>query len=247
MSVVNVEICCRIPSFSASSVVRSARICFKRREARLIDDPAAAAIESAAHLPSTARPGRDGLIRTCLPATTNRALTARSRHCASIGSTAFATRCGSSPTRKLSTPTRKRTSFASRCGVREPTSWSLNVRATGLATSVCASATAVSAAGVVSVGSTWVNAGESVRAPVRAAFASAATRMSASTASPGCDGMIENDPPRVTTWARRGFGSARESRLARASAPGRGTSTGSTSSTGGLGSTSCRTRRRNES
>ena len=41
MSVVNVEIRCRMPSFSASRVVRSARICFKRREARLKDEPAA--------------------------------------------------------------------------------------------------------------------------------------------------------------------------------------------------------------
>ena len=92
MSVVNVEIRCRMPSFSASRVVRSARISFRRREARLNDDPAAAATESATHLPSTARPGREGLTRTRLPSRTNRALTARCRHLASSGSTAFATR-----------------------------------------------------------------------------------------------------------------------------------------------------------
>ena len=34
MSVVNVEICRRMPSCSASRVVRSARICFRRTEAR---------------------------------------------------------------------------------------------------------------------------------------------------------------------------------------------------------------------
>ena len=79
MSVVNVEIRCRMPSFSASRVVRSARICFRRSEARLNDESAAAATESAAHLPSTARPGREGRIRTRLPSTTKRALTARCR------------------------------------------------------------------------------------------------------------------------------------------------------------------------
>ena len=201
------------------------------------------------HLPSTARPGREGRIRTRLPSTMNRALTARCRHCASIGSTAFATRCGSNPTRKLSTPTRKRTSFASCCGASEPTSSPLNVSATGSSTSARASATAASAAGVVSVGSTWVNAGESV--PRAGAVPPSRARRpgsSASTASPGCDGRIENEPLRETTWARRGFGSAARKPLGEASRRwAAATSTGSTSSTGGLGSTSCRTRRRNES
>ena len=57
MSVVKVEICSRIPSRSASAVVRSARVCFRRREARRIDDVAAAEIESEIHRPSGARPG----------------------------------------------------------------------------------------------------------------------------------------------------------------------------------------------
>ena len=46
ISVVKVEICSRIPSCSASAVVRSARVCFRRREARRIGDVAAAEIES---------------------------------------------------------------------------------------------------------------------------------------------------------------------------------------------------------
>ena len=48
MSVVKVEICSRMPSRSASRVVRSARICFSRSEARCTGAAAAAAIESAA-------------------------------------------------------------------------------------------------------------------------------------------------------------------------------------------------------
>ena len=42
------------------AVVRSARICFNRREARLIEELAAAAIESATHLPSTRKAGPRG-------------------------------------------------------------------------------------------------------------------------------------------------------------------------------------------
>ena len=94
ISVVNVEICSRIPSRSASAVVRSARVCFRRREARRIDDVAAAEIESEIHRPSGARPGRDGRIRTAFPSTTKRALTARWRHSDRNGSTAFAIRSG---------------------------------------------------------------------------------------------------------------------------------------------------------
>ena len=77
MSVVNVEICSRIPSWFASAVVRSARVCFRRSEARRIDEAAAAEIESEIQRPSGARPGRDGRIRTVFPSTTKRALTAR--------------------------------------------------------------------------------------------------------------------------------------------------------------------------
>ena len=69
-----------MPSFSASrrrevgaDLLQAQRRAADRRVA-------AAAIESATHLPSTARPGREGRIRTRLPSTTNRALTARCRH-----------------------------------------------------------------------------------------------------------------------------------------------------------------------
>ena len=77
ISVVNVEICSRIPSWFASAVVRSARVCFRRSEARRIGEAAAAEIESEIQAPSGARPGRDGLIRTVFPSTTKRAFTAR--------------------------------------------------------------------------------------------------------------------------------------------------------------------------
>ena len=60
MSVVNVEMRCRMPSFSASPVVRSARICFRRREARLNRCVGGGGDQPAAHLPSTARPGPGG-------------------------------------------------------------------------------------------------------------------------------------------------------------------------------------------
>ena len=136
MSVVKVEICSRIPSCSASRVVRSARICFNRTDALCTGAAAAAAIESAAHGPSTARPGRDGRIRTCFPSTTKRALTARARHGVSIGSTAFASRCGWNETRKRSRSGRKRSSFASRAGASVPTSSPLNSSVTGSSISV---------------------------------------------------------------------------------------------------------------
>ena len=58
-----------------------------------------------------------------------------------------------------------------------PTSSPLNVSVTGSSISDVASATAASAAGVVSSGSTWVSAGESVRAPVSDAFASDAREL----------------------------------------------------------------------
>ena len=114
MSVVNVEIRSRIPSRFASAVVRSARVCFRRREARRIVDAAAAVIESEIQGPSGARPGFDGRIRTCFPSTTNRALTARALHFDRYGSTAFAIRSGANVTRKRSPSGRKRTSFARR-------------------------------------------------------------------------------------------------------------------------------------
>ena len=230
-----------MPSCSASRVVRSARICFRRSEARWTGAAAAAAIESATQGPSTARPGREGRTRTRFPSTTKRALTARARQGASIGSTALATRCGWKEMRKRSPSGRKRSSFASRSGASEPTSSPLNASVTGSSTSVIASATAASAAAVVSSGSTWVRAGVSVRTPVKDAFASDAASRRASTASPGREGMMRKSL-RATTCARRGFGRAAETRAAISSSSGRATRTGSTTRVGGLGSTTCRIR-----
>ena len=175
------------------------------------------------------------------PSTTKRALTARARQGASIGSTALATRRGWKEMRKRSPSGRKRSSFASLAGASEPTSSPLNASAIGSSTSVVASATAASAASVVSSGSTWVRAGDSVRTPVSDAFASDAASCVGSTASPGRAGMTRKLPS-ATTCARRGFGSAAETRAATSSSWGRGTSTGSTARVGGLGSTSCRIR-----
>ena len=231
----------RIPRRSASRVVRSARICFSRSEARCVGAAAAAATESATHRPSTARPGRDGRIRTCLPSTTKRALTARARHGFSIGSTALAMRSGWKETRKRSPAGRNRSSLTSRAGASAPTSSPLNSSVTGSSTSSSASSTAASAAAVVSSGSTWVSAGRSVRTPVSEACASESASWVGAIASPGRDG-ITRKPSRATTWARRGFGSEAEISSAICSASGRVSSTGSTTSFGGLGSTSCRIR-----
>ena len=235
-----------MPSFSASRVVRSARICFNRREARLIDDPAAAAIESAAHLPSTARPGRDGRMRTVLPSTTKRALTAR---CAPVREhrldrfrdpLAGRRRRGSGRRRRGSGR-----SFASRSRrERADVLRSLNVSVTGSATSVVRLGDCRFRGGASSAsGSTWVSAGESVRAPVRAACSSAATSVLGVDGVAGLRRDDREQPPR----ARPGRGGAsavraesargeRSLRRRAARAPGRH------ASAGGLGSTSCRTR-----
>ena len=112
MSVVNVEICCRIPSFSASAVVRSARICFNRRDARLNDEAAAAATESA-DPPAVDGEARSGGADPHTLAVDDEPRVDRplSPWCRAAARRPSPTRCGSNPTRKLSTPTRKRTSL----------------------------------------------------------------------------------------------------------------------------------------
>ena len=122
-----------------------------------------------------------------------------------------------------------------------PTSSPLNSSVTGSSINEVASSTAACAADVVSSGSTCVSAGDSVRAPVSDAFASDAPSRRASTPSPGRAGMTSR-PLRTTTCARRGFGSAADTRAATSSTSGRATSTWSTTRVGGLGSTIVRIR-----
>ena len=248
MSVVKVEICRRMPSFSASLVVRSARTCFRRREARLIDAETAVATESAAHLPSTARPGGEGRIRT-LPAVDDEPRVDRLlapsrhhrldgfRHSPRIESDAEALDADPE-THELRKPLRRQR--ADVLALERQRHGLLDER---VRFGDCRFRSRGRQGGLdVSQRGARPFAHRSSAARV-----SSMSRTSASTVSPERDGRTENDPPRETTWARRGLGSARDTRLASASAPDFGTSTGSTSSTGGLGSTSCLTRRRNES
>ena len=250
MSVVNVEICCRIPSFFASLVVRSARTASAAAEARLIDgrqprhgvgDPLA--------VDGKAWPG--GADPHALAADDEPgALTARWRHCARSGSTAFAqpvagrTRCGSS-----ATPTRKRRASrvapagASRLLALErqrdrlvESSSGVGGRALGRGGRQCRARRE--------------RAGETVTAAARAAGRSSAgargPRRRRRSADRGRDDTDE--PLRDDDLGADGASVERARDCLARSAPRRAaTSTGSTASTGGLGSTSCRTRWRNES
>ena len=89
----------------------------------------------------------------------------------------------------------------------EPTSSPLKESAIGSATSFLASATASSAALVVSSGSTWVSAGDERSRAGERGLLQRGEQLRGSIASPGRDGITENSPRRVTTCARRGFGS----------------------------------------
>ena len=117
ISVVKVEICSRIPSRSASArrqvgarLLQAQRGAADRRGRRgrdRVGDPAAVGRQ--------ARPRRPD--PHAFPSTTKRALTARWRHCARNGSTAFAIRSRCEGDAEAAPSGRKRTSFASRCGV----------------------------------------------------------------------------------------------------------------------------------
>ena len=144
--------------------------------------------------------------------------------------------------RKRSPAGRKRSSFASLAGASEPTSSPLNASVDRLVDErrrlvdrgfapPTSSARARRGSG---------RATASVR---RSATPSRATRPAgaASTAVARADGMTSR-PSRTTTCARRGFGSAAETRAATSSSSGRATSTWSTTRVGGLGSTSVRIR-----
>ena len=221
------------------AVVRSARICFRRSDARCTGAAAAAAIESAAQRPSTASPGREGSTRTLFPSTTKRALTARARHGSSIGSTAFATRSRVEEMRKLSPSGRKRSSFASRAGAKRADVLALEGERHRLVDERLGLGDRGLGCGRRQLGLDVRQRGrERPRAGERRLERAAS---GASTASPGRDGD-DPKPLRTTTCARRGFGSAAETRAATSSSSGRATRTGSTTRAGGLGSTSVRIR-----